>query len=35
VALTLQAKGIDARVLAGGLGGWEATGRSLSVGANP
>jgi hypothetical protein len=31
----LQGKGIDARVLADGLRGWEATGRPLAVGGNP
>jgi hypothetical protein len=31
----VQAKGIDARVLANGLGGWQATGRPLTVGSNP
>jgi rhodanese-related sulfurtransferase len=34
-ARTLQAKGIDARVLADGLGGWVATGRPLARGVNP
>jgi len=34
-ALALQAKGIDARVLADGLRSWEATGRALAVGASP
>jgi 3-mercaptopyruvate sulfurtransferase SseA len=33
--LTLQVKGIDARVLEGGLRGYEATGRPLSTGPNP
>jgi hypothetical protein len=35
VALALQAKGIDARVLADGLRGCAAAGRPLTVGANP
>jgi hypothetical protein len=33
--LTLQAKGIDARVLADGLRGYRATGRPLQTGPNP
>ena len=33
--LTLQAKGIDARVLADGLRGFLATGRPLTAGPNP
>ena len=33
--LTLQAKGIDARVLEGGLRGYEATGGTLTGGPNP
>jgi hypothetical protein len=33
--LTLQAKGIDARVLADGLRGFQATGRALTAGPNP
>lgn len=35
MARTLQTKGIDARVLAEGLRGWEATGRPLAVGPEP
>jgi hypothetical protein len=33
--LTLQAKGIDARVLRDGLRGFQATGRSLTTGPTP
>jgi hypothetical protein len=33
--LTLQAKGIDARVLREGLRGFQATGRTLKVGPDP
>jgi hypothetical protein len=33
--LALQAKGIDARVLEGGLSGFEATGGSLTAGPQP
>jgi hypothetical protein len=33
--LTLQAKGIDARVLRDGLRGFHATGRGLTAGPNP
>jgi hypothetical protein len=31
----LQEKGIDARVLADGLGGWVATDHALTVGPTP
>ena len=33
--LTLQAKGIDARVLEGGLRGYQATGGPLTAGPQP
>jgi hypothetical protein len=33
--LALQAKGIDARVLQGGLGGYFETGRALAKGPTP
>jgi len=33
--LALQAKGIDARVLADGLRGFQATGRPLTTGREP
>jgi hypothetical protein len=33
--LTLQAKGIDARVLQGGLGAFAETGQPLSTGPKP
>ena len=35
MARTLQEKGIDARVLEHGIGGWEDAGRPLVVGSQP
>jgi hypothetical protein len=35
VALALQAKGIDARILGDGLSSWQATGRPLTAGPEP